>query len=122
MYDDVPIKSFANAKAAIESEIMSGHLRRIDLVRLCYIPYIDPSDSSVFWLLPTWYLEGVYTKYAQRDLEPIYSESGDLVGYRDANDYMVVAYEANGGKLISRKETSSKRRNVPKIVTWDEVN
>ena len=124
VYADVPLKSFADAKAAIEQEILAGHLRSIGKVKLCYIPYTDPSDKSVFWLLPTWYVEGIYTGSAKKDLLPVYDdETGLLVGYEGGvNDNMVVAYDANHGRLIDRKDTGNKRRNVSEIITWSTLD
>lgn len=120
VYEDIPLRSFADAKAAIEEEIMAGHLRWIGKMKLCYIPYLDPSDKTVYWLLPTWYVEGIYTGNAQKELIPVYDqEGGTLVGYEGGvNDNMVVAYEANQGKLIDRRDKSKNRRNVPEIITW----
>ena len=124
VYADVPLRSFADAKAAIEQEIMAGHLRSISKVKLCYIPYTDPSDQSLFWLLPTWYVEGIYTGNAKKDLLPVYDdETGLLVGYDGGvNDNMVVAYEANLGRLIDRKATGKARRSVPEIITWSTLD
>lgn len=122
VYEDVPLRSFADAKAAIEGEIIAGHLRYISKVKLCYIPYLDPAEKEALWLLPAWYVEGIYTGNAQKDLEPVYADDGSLAGYEGGvNDGMVVAYEANRGQLIDRKDTSSKRRNVPEIITWDKA-
>lgn len=124
VYEDVPLHTFEEAKAAIEQEIMDGHLRWIGKMKLCYIPYLDPSDDSIFWLLPTWYVEGIYTGSAAKDLQPIYDEeNGILVGYAGGvNDNMVVVYEVNGGRLIDRRATHRGRRNVPEIITWSMVN
>lgn len=122
VYEDVPVYSFADAKAAIEGEIMAGHLRYVSEVKFCYIPYLDPTDKDVLWLLPTWYVEGIYTGNAKKDLQPVYADDGTLAGYvGGVNDNMVVAFEANRGQLIDRKNTSKKRRNVPHVITWDEV-
>ena len=54
---------------------------------------------------------------------PVYDqEGGTLVGYEGGvNDNMVVAYEANQGKLIDRRDKSKNRRNVPGIITWDDL-
>lgn len=121
-YADVPLRPFADAKAAIEREIMAGHLRSLSKLKLCYLPYTDPTDKSLLWLLPAWYAEGIYTNDAKRELRPVYdSDTGALVGYEGGvNDNMSVAYEANQGRLIDRHSADKARRDVPEIIPWRE--
>lgn len=108
--DDVPIRSFADAKKAFEAEILEGHLRSIDCVRLVYAPYIDPKASDTWWLLPVWYVKGGYTH-------------GDADGKKEDKSIAQaeVIFEAQKGVLMDYRDKDSARRDVPKIVTWDEL-
>ena len=54
VYDDIPILPFEAAKAAIEEEIMAGHLRSIDTMALCYAPYFDPDKHPLGWWFPAY--------------------------------------------------------------------
>lgn len=119
IHEDIPIVSFFDAKAAIEQEIIAGHLRSIDTIKLCYIPYLDPSDKTIVWLLPAWYVRGGYTRNAKREFEPLYSDNGELI--HDGMDRMEVIFQANLGELIDYNATGQKRRHVPEITTWDRL-
>ncbi|MEG1195311.1 MAG: hypothetical protein RSE58_06995, partial [Clostridia bacterium] len=118
-YEDIPIISFYDAKEAIEAEIMSGHLRSIDTVKLCYIPYIDKADNSVVWLLPGWYVSGGYTRNASKEFEPYYNDNGEMVD--DGIERRPVVFEANIGELIDYNANGRSRRHVPNIYTWDDL-
>lgn len=63
---DVPMLSFADAKAAIETEILAGHVRTVDRLELAYAPYLDPDRPGVFWLLPVWVARCGYARDAER--------------------------------------------------------
>ena len=120
VYDDIPIQPFEAAKAAIEEEIMAGHLRSIDTMALCYAPYFDPDNSDVFWLLPVWYAKGAYTRNAKRDFAAWVDDATGLVADSGV-EYLEVVFQAQLGKLMDYNDTNRTRRNVPKIVTWNDV-
>lgn len=119
-YDDIPILPYETAKAAIEEEIMAGHLRSIDTMALCYAPYFDPNNSDVFWLLPVWYVKGAYTRNAKRDFTAFVDDATGMVADSGV-EYMEVVFQAQLGTLMDYNDTSRTRRNVPKIVTWNDV-
>ena len=120
VYDDIPIQPFEAAKAAIEVEIMAGHLRSIDTMALCYAPYFDPDNSGVFWLLPVWYVKGAYTRNAKRDFTAFVDDATGLVADSGV-EYLEVVFQAQLGTLMDYNDASRTRRNVPKVVTWNDV-
>ncbi|MEF9878759.1 MAG: hypothetical protein RSC05_12275 [Acinetobacter sp.] len=119
IHEDIPIASFFDAKAVIEEEIKAGHLRSVDSIKLCYIPYLDPSDKTVVWLLPAWYVKGGYTRNAKREFTPWYNADGVMVD--DGIERREVVFQANIGELIDYNAKGQKRRHVPKITTWDDL-
>ncbi|MEA4929177.1 MAG: hypothetical protein VB104_10960 [Candidatus Limiplasma sp.] len=120
VYDDIPILPYEAAKTAIEEEIMAGHLRTIDTMALCYAPYFDPDNSDVFWLLPVWYVKGAYTRNAKRDFAAWVDDATGLVADSGV-EYLEVVYQAQLGKLMDYNDASRTRRNVPKVITWNDV-
>ena len=119
VYADVPILPFAQAKAAIETEIRAGHLRSVDEVKLCYAPYYDPGDDSILWLLPVWYVKGAYTRNPGREFTPWLASDGSVID--SGAEYAEVVYQAQLGKLMEYGDSSRSRRKVPAILTWDDV-
>lgn len=119
VYDDVPLLPFSRAKEAIETEIYAGHLRSIDEMKLCYIPYLDKSDNHVLWLLPAWYVQGIYTRNAQTELITEIDEDSQVV-YENLERREVI-FQAQKGELIDYLDQSKNRRVVPAILTWDNV-
>lgn len=109
--DDVPILSFQDAKAAIEAQIMSGHLRTIDTLELVYAPYLDPDKKGVFWLLPVWVAKGGYESDAAREFASTDEES--------LNRAQIV-FHAQTGALTVCGEGKSDRQTL-RIVTWDDL-
>ena len=118
VYTDVPIVSFDNAKKAIETEIYAGHLRSIDVVKLCYIPYLDSKDKNILWLVPAWYVKGLYTRDARENLEMWTSDDGATHESLEKHEVIV---EAQSGELLDYTDTRKNRRIVPKILTWKDI-
>lgn len=118
IYPDVPLISFESAKKTIEAEILAGHLRSVDVMKLCYIPYLDSKDKNIIWLLPAWYVKGVYTKDSKQELEML---TGDGVKYENMERHEVIV-NAQNGKLLDYTDKRKDRRVVPKILTWKDVN
>ncbi len=118
--DDVPILPFAQAKAAIEQEILAGHLRSVDTVKLCYAPYYDPGDPTLLWLLPVWYVKGAYTRSPGREFTPYTDSTGAIVD--SGIPYREVVFQAQLGTLMAYDDSRASRRKVPDILTWDDVN
>lgn len=110
-YHDVPILSFSEAKSAIEKEIFAGHLRTVDAIELAYVPYLDPSEEGIFWLLPVWVAKGGYTRDANREFISLDEENLPR---------SEVVFEAQNGTLMDYSEGGSSRQ-VPEIITWDDV-
>lgn len=119
VYDDVPLLPFSRAKEAIETEIYAGHLRSIDEMKLCYIPYLDAKDSHVLWLLPAWYVRGIYTRDAQKEL--ITETDEDRQETYENLERREVIYQAQKGELIDYLDQSKSRRVVPAVLTWENV-
>ena len=120
-YNDIPLLSFQSAKKAFEEEIYSGHLRTVEKVELCYIPYLDNNDQDVIWLLPGWYIRGGYSNNITKEFEPWYDEiTGDVVD--DGIERIDIVYQAQLGILINYKDISQNRRTVPPILSWEDVN
>ena len=65
VFEDVPLCSFSEVQKVLEAEIEKGLLRSVEKVELCYVPYRDPKDASLFWLLPTWKILGLYAENAK---------------------------------------------------------
>jgi len=120
VYADVPILPFADAKAAIEEEILAGRLRSVDEIKLCYAPYYDPADSSILWLLPVWYVRGAYTRNPSREFTPWLNSDGSVIdsGVETAE----VVYQAQLGALMDYNDSSRSRRKAPAILTWDDIH
>lgn len=118
-FSDVPICSFADAKAAIETEIIAGHLRTITECKLCYIPYFDREDPDVMLLIPAWVVEGGYTRNAKKEFQANYDDDGIYVD--DGMEHYYVVFNANTGELIDYNDNSEMRRQAPEIVTWEHV-
>ncbi|MEG0271222.1 MAG: hypothetical protein RR821_13335, partial [Clostridia bacterium] len=79
----------------------------------------DPSDKTVVWLLPAWYVKGGYTRNAKREFTPWYNADGVMVD--DGIERREVVFQANIGELIDYNAKGQKRRHVPKITTWDDL-
>lgn len=120
VYEDVPLLTFSAAKEAIEQEIYAGHLRTVDEVKLCYISYLDPNDTSVRWLLPAWYVIGDYTRDPEQEYKYIYDEyTGEEVD--NGFEKHEVVFQAQAGTLLDYKDTRKTRRQVIDIITWEQV-
>ena len=118
--DDIPLLPFTSAKKAFEKEIMAGRLRSIDSLELCYIPYLDPKDDQVFWLLPAWVLKGGYTRDPKRGFTPhLDPDSGQVVD--DGIERLELVYQAQLGSLLDYADKRNNRRAVPKIITWQNI-
>ena len=115
---DVPLLPFEAAKAAIEAEIMAGHVREIESVELCYTLYNDPADEGVMWAVPVW------RAYCVVDEDPAHTPSvgtnkrGETMDFRSWED---VVFEAQRGTLLDWNDRSAERRDVPPILGWDDV-
>ncbi len=120
LYDDVPILSFEKAKAAYEELIEKGLVRDVLEARLCYTSYIDPDDSDVFYLLPVWYARCVYAKKADTEF-PTFTDPNTGEVYTDNPQYEELVFEAQKGTLMDWDDSRRDRRDVPEIVTWDQV-
>ncbi|MBP3427510.1 MAG: hypothetical protein J6M47_04545 [Clostridia bacterium] len=116
-YPDVPLVSFDKIIEELEGDIMSGNIRRIDKVKLCYYGYHDPNDNSVVWLLPTWIVESVYCEKPDEEVaENTYNKMGELINVTQKRAYVI---NAQTGEMLDRNSKSKERRNVPGIITWE---
>lgn len=119
--DDIPMIPFDTARNIFESEIIAGHLRSVDEVRLCYVPYLDKKDKNLIWLCPAWYLEGGYTRSADDEFVPIINDkTGEVMG--DGMEHRALIVEAQSGKLIDYHASGKSRRVVLPIKTWDDAS
>ncbi|MGI6688713.1 MAG: hypothetical protein ACOX6Y_10310 [Christensenellales bacterium] len=120
VHEDIPILPFDQAKAAFEAEIMAGRLRSIDSLELCYIPYVDPKDDKIFWLLPAWYLKGGYTRNPKREFTPfLHEDTGDVLD--DGIERAELVFQAQLGSLLDYTDKRPSRRTLPKIIAWQDV-
>lgn len=120
VHGDIPLLPFSQAKAAFEKEILAGRLRNADSLELCYIPYADPKDDNLFWLLPAWYLKGGYTRNPKQAFSPhLDKTTGEVLD--DGIERAEVVFQAQLGKLIDHTDKRSNRRALPKLVTWRDV-
>lgn len=118
-YDDVPIHGFEHIVPTLEKEIMRGSLRGITAVKLAYVGYYDPNDALALWLVPTWIATGfVESDYDMKPEKEIgfWSNGGYWMGL--CSDYV---FPAQSEEILDRWSKSRHRRDVPPIVTWDEV-
>ncbi len=118
VHEDVPILSFESAKKAFEAEIYAGHLRSVDVVKLCYIPYLDKKDKSILWLLPAWYVKGLYTRDSSQEVE-VFTENGIE---NENMERLELVFDAQGGKLLDYTDKRKDRRSVPPIMTWEKIH
>ncbi len=119
VYKDVPLLPFAKAKEAIEAEIYAGHLRSIDVMKLCYIPYSDAQDKNVLWLLPAWYVKGAYTRNVKAELLSETDENGQVV--YEGMERREVIFQAQVGTLLEYTDASNNRRIVPEVFSWEKI-
>lgn len=119
VYDDVPLLPFEAAKAAIESEIYAGHLRTVEEMKLCYVPYLDPDDEQVLWLLPAWYVRGLYTRDATMELK-IEMDADGQTTFENMSRLEVV-FQAQQGTLLNYADSNNDRRVVPEVLRWEDV-
>lgn len=120
IHGDIPLLPFARAREALEGEIMAGRLRGIDSLELCYIPYTDPKDDQVFWLLPAWYARGAYTRDPAQAFSPWRDDqSGEVID--DGVQRAELAFQAQLGSLLDYNDKGKNRRAVPRIITWENV-
>lgn len=120
VYANVPLLPFAEAKAAFEREIMAGRLRTVDTLALGYAPYIDPEDPEVFWLLPVWYLKGDYSADPKREFTPYLDDHGAVAD--DGVERREVVFEAQKGELMDSTDEGKKRKQLSRMITWDDAN
>ena len=111
--------SFEDAKKAFEAEIMAGRLRSIDCMELAYAPYVDPAEPDTWWLLPVWYVRGGYTRNAQKEFKSFYRKDGALED--DGIERAEVVFEAQKGVLMDYDDADKGRRDVPKLITWEDI-
>ena len=119
VYKDVPLLPFAQAKEAIEAEIYAGHLRSVDVMKLCYIPYLDTQDRDVLWLLPAWYVKGAYTRNVKAELLSEMDENGQVV--YEGMERREVIFQAQAGTLLEYTDASNNRRIVPEVFSWERI-
>ena len=116
---DVLMLSFEDAKKAFEAEIMAGRLRSIDRMELAYAPYVDPAEPDTWWLLPVWYVRGGYTRNAQKEFKSFYRKDGALED--DGIERAEVVFEAQKGVLMDYDDADKGRRDVPKLIMWEDI-
>ena len=112
--DDLLLCGWESARAAFEKEIQAGHLRSVDEVKLCYIPYEDPRDPSLYWLLPAWICRGIYIEDPVED-PTIWTDEVTGEAYIVENTKSVV-FQANLGEIIDYNDNSKNRRKCPRII------
>jgi len=117
---DIPLLSFAAAKTAMEAQITDGHIREVLNLQLCYTSYIDPEDDEEYYLLPVWYARCVYAKRADMEFTPCtYPVTGEAD--TDTLQYTEVVFEAQKGTLMNWEDSRPARRDVPEVITWNDV-
>jgi hypothetical protein len=116
--DDLPLSSFALAKAEFEKRIQAGYIREVYSVRLGYMAYYDPDNLDTYSiLLPIWELRGSIVD------EPRFNPPAPPAGLEEyyrllgGQEAMV---NAQTGVLLDPKD-SSEKRGWAKIITWDQV-
>ena len=112
--DDLLLCGWESARAAFEKEIQAGHLRSVDEVKLCYIPYEAPWDPSLYWLLPAWICRGIYIEDPVED-PTIWTDEVTGEAYIVENTKSVV-FQANLGEIIDYNDNSKNRRKCPRII------
>ncbi len=117
--EDLPLYSWEKARAAFEKEISAGHLRSVDEVKLCYIPYEDPTDPSLYWLLPAWICRGMYIEDPTED-PTVWTDEATGETYFVENTKSVV-FQANLGEVIDYNNNNKNRRKYPGIIRWADM-
>lgn len=128
VYPDVPLCSFASLQAEVEQLILEGRLRALADgakggeigLQLGYVLFNDPNDATISWAVPAWMANGVVFDDAEKEAElidddPVYGKT--YLG----GDFGTYFFQGQHAAFIDSLDQSPTRRNVPKILTWDEV-
>ena len=88
-------------------------------MKLCYIPYLDSDDEQVLWLLPAWYVRGLYTRDATMELK-IEMDADGQTTFENMSRLEVV-FQAQQGTLLNYADSNNDRRVVPEVLRWEDV-
>ncbi|MDD3411764.1 MAG: hypothetical protein PHY12_13250 [Eubacteriales bacterium] len=106
-------------KRWLEGQIADGLIREIADVELQYIGFFDPKNEDVNVAVPVWHVRAVHATDAKREYEGLHVDKrGDYVEDRPWED---LYFLAQTGEYLSPESTARSRRDVPDILTWEEV-
>jgi hypothetical protein len=116
--ENLPLCSFAQAKAEFEKRIKAGYIRDVYEVRFGYLCYQDPENlGNAFILLPVWDLRGSIADEPHSP-DPIPLDSREEFTLRYGGQNALV--NAQTGILLDAKDAISARGQAD-ILTWDQV-
>ncbi len=107
---DVPLAPLDRVLAALEKEIKSGNIRRLESVRLGYVLYSNPEMTDHAWAIPRWVVNVLY----KRD----YDGSEKASPWVCHNEFLI---DSQSGELIIFGTGDKATFSVPKMKTWDDV-
>lgn len=121
--EDVPLCDMSTIIASIENEIYSGHIRKIYEVMLGYVVY-DNKDmqkprgqiNEDYYIVPGWMVNCIYMD----DPEKEHTYSSDVFE-RNTKEYASLVFNAQTGKMTSRKYNKKDKADYAGFISWDDV-
>lgn len=117
LHEDIPLVPFEKGKAQVEKMIRDGLIRHIRRIQLGYVAYVEPDHNTKHWILvPTWVVDCDWFPDAKDDFWK--EEFEDEANPYSRGGAHLLYLNAQTGKLLDPMDTSRKRSDVPKILTW----
>ena len=117
LHEDIPLVPFEKGKAQLEKMIRDGLIRHIRRIQLGYVAYVEPDHNTKHWILvPTWVVDCDWFPDAKDDFWK--EEFEDEANPYSRSGAHLLYLNAQTGKLLDPMDTSRKRSDVPKILTW----
>jgi hypothetical protein len=116
--EDLPLATFAQAKAEFEKRIKAGYIREVYSVRFGYLAYYNPDNlEKDLILMPVWELRGNIVDEARfpTPVPPAGAEE-----YWRMMIGTVALVNAQTGTIIDPKDGRAESRSA-KFLTWDQV-
>lgn len=130
--EDVPLASFDMVKQSLEEEVMTGRLRHIFELRLCYAMAYPPGYAQQEYYpnkdipgytVPVWAADVLWTDNPGKELAPAWEEPG---GYeapdpRNTFSYRRLMVNAQTGKLYDPQSRDRNRGFYEGYLSWEDA-
>ncbi|MDD3409331.1 MAG: hypothetical protein PHY12_00830 [Eubacteriales bacterium] len=119
--EDVPLLPLNDILTVFERRAQEGYIYSLSELRFGYMAFIDPAKKGdEFVLMPVWAGRGVTRSYLSNPFFPQSTdESKASSGFHSIVNVVVNAQTGEAYEFFY--DTTSDRRYVPKIITWDDV-